>query len=165
MTPMPVADEHRAFRVQRLLPEHAHLMPALLTMFGKAFEDEHEWSVARPDAAYLAKLLTRPDVIVLAALKNEEVVGGLVAYDLPKIEQARSEIYIYDLAVDEAHRRQGIASALIEALQPIARECGAWCIFVQAEAIDADPIALYSKLGQRMDVLHFDIPVRPAALT
>jgi aminoglycoside 3-N-acetyltransferase I len=159
-----MTNQNLDFQVLRLSPEHAHLMPALLTMFGKAFEDEHEWSVARPDAAYLGKLLTRSDVIVLVALKVEEIVGGLVAYDLPKIEQARSEIYIYDLAVDEAHRRQGIATALIEALQPIARECGAWCIFVQAEAIDADPIALYSKLGKRMDVLHFDIPVRPATL-
>jgi aminoglycoside 3-N-acetyltransferase I len=148
------------FRIQRLHSEHAHLVLPLHTMFGKAFEDEQEWSAARPDTAYLAKLLTRPDVIVLAALKNEEVVGGLVAYDLPKIEQARSEIYIYDLAVDEAHRRQGMATSLIEALQPIARECGAWCIFVQAESIDADPIALYSKLGKRMEVLHFDIEVR-----
>jgi aminoglycoside 3-N-acetyltransferase I len=148
--------------IQRLRPEHAYLVPELLTMFGKAFEDEQEWGVARPDAAYLAKLLARPDVMVLAALKNEQIVGGLVGYELPKIEQTRSEIYIYDLAVDEAHRRQGIATSLIEALQPIARDCGAWCIFVQAESIDADPIALYSKLGKRMDVLHFDIPVRHA---
>jgi aminoglycoside 3-N-acetyltransferase I len=149
-----------ATRIQRLQSEHTQLVPALLTMFGKAFEDEHEWSVARPDAAYLGKLLARHDVIVLAALKNEQVIGGLLAYELQKIEQPRSEIYIYDLAVDEAHRRQGIATALIEALQPIARDCDAWCIFVQAESIDADPIALYSKLGKRMEVLHFDIAVR-----
>jgi aminoglycoside 3-N-acetyltransferase I len=153
---------NETFHVQRLRPEHAHLMPALLTMFGKAFEDEHEWSMARPDAAYLAKLLARPDVIVLAALKNDQVVGGLLAYDLPKIEQTRSEIYVYDLAIDEAHRRQGIATSLIEALQPIARDCGAWCIFVQAESVDADPIALYSKLGKRMEVLHFEIAAQLA---
>jgi aminoglycoside 3-N-acetyltransferase I len=148
------------FTIQRLRSEHAHLVPALLTMFGKAFENAHEWSVARPDAAYLAKLLAKPDVIVLAALKNEQIVGGLVAYELPKIERPRSEIYIYDLAVDETHRRKGIATSLIEALHPIARDCGAWCIFVQAESIDADPIALYSKLGKSMQVMHFDIAVR-----
>ena len=86
-----------------------------------------------------------------------EVLGGLVAYELPKFEQARSEIYIYDLAVAEAHRRRGVATALIRRLQAIAAERGAWVIFVQADRGDDPAIALYSKLGTREDVLHFDI--------
>jgi aminoglycoside 3-N-acetyltransferase I len=152
----------RAFTVQRLLPEQAHIVPALLKMFGKAFEDEESWSARRPDAAYLAKLLAKPEVIVLAAFSEGEVIGGLLAYVLPKIEQPNNEIYIYDLAVDEAYRRQGIATALIEALQPIAQSCAASCIFIQAELIDEPAVALYTKLGKRMEVAHFDIPVRPA---
>ena len=39
-------------------------------------------------------------------MKGDEVVGGLAAYELRKFEQARSEFYLYDLAVSEAHRRQ-----------------------------------------------------------
>lgn len=60
-----------------------------------------------------------------------------------------------------SHRRQGIASALIGALQKIAAARGAWVIFVQADTgpEDAAAIALYTKLGVREDVLHFDIPV------
>jgi len=42
------------------------------------------------------------------------------AYELHKFEQQRSEIYIYDLAVLAAHRRQGIATAMIQALKKIA---------------------------------------------
>jgi aminoglycoside 3-N-acetyltransferase I len=38
-------------------------------------------------------------VIALVALSNGEVVGGLVAYELDELEQARREIYIYDLVV------------------------------------------------------------------
>jgi aminoglycoside 3-N-acetyltransferase I len=152
----------RAYTVERLQSERAHLVPGLLTMFGKAFEDVERWSTSRPDAAYLSKLLAKPEVIVLAALANGEVVGGLVAYELPKIEQPRSEIYIYDLAVDEAYRRQGIATALIEALQPIAHACGAWVIYVQADYGDEPAIALYTKLGIKEEVMHFDVPVRPA---
>jgi aminoglycoside 3-N-acetyltransferase I len=100
-------------------------------------------------------------VFVLAALKGEQVVGGLVAYELQKIEQPRREIYIYDLAVDAAHRRAGIATALIEALQPLARDCGAWVIYVQADYGDEPAIALYNKLGAMEEVMHFDIAVRP----
>jgi aminoglycoside 3-N-acetyltransferase I len=149
------------FHIQRLQPAQAHLMPGLQAMFGKAFEDEEGWSRRRPDAAYVHKLLAKPDVFVLAALKGEQVVGGLVAYELQKIEQPRSEIYVYDLAVDEAHRRQGIATALIEALQPLARDCGAWVIYVQADYGDEPAIALYNKLGAMEKVMHFDIAVRP----
>lgn len=87
-------------------------------------------------------------------------LGGLAAYELRKFEQERSEIYIYDLAVAAAHRRQGIATALIAALARYAAACGARVLFVQADREDAPAIALYAKLGAREDVLHFDIPAR-----
>jgi aminoglycoside 3-N-acetyltransferase I len=48
---------------------------------------------------------------------------------------------------------------LIAELQRIAAERGAWVIFVQADHDDDPAIALYSKLGRREDVLHFDIAV------
>ena len=76
-----------------------------------------------------------------------------------KFEQARSEIYIYDLAVAQSHRRRGIATALIEELQRIAAASGAYVIYVQADYGDEPAIALYTKLGVREDVMHFDIPV------
>jgi hypothetical protein len=37
---------------------------------------------------------------------------------------------------------------------------GAYVIFVQADLEDGPAIALYSKLGIREDVLHFDIATR-----
>ena len=97
--------------------------------------------------------------IALAATANGDVVGGLAAYVLQKFEQERSEIYIYDLAVEEAHRRRGVATALIEELRKIAAAHGAYVIFVQADHGDEPAIALYTKLGIREDVLHFDIAV------
>ena len=96
-------------------------------------------------------------MIVLVALIKDRVVGGLVAYELEKFEQPRSEIYIYDLAVDESWRRQGVATALIDELRRIARERGAWVIFVQGDYGDDPALALYDKLGTREEVLHFDI--------
>ena len=79
---------------------------------------------------------------------------------LEKFERARSEIYIYDLAVRENHRRRGVATGLIRTLQQIARERGAYVIFVQADPGDEPAIRLYASLGTREDVHHFDIPVR-----
>jgi aminoglycoside 3-N-acetyltransferase I len=99
--------------------------------------------------------------IAVAATSGSRVIGGLVAYVLPKFEQARTEIYIYDLAVEAASRRRAVATALIGELQKIAAARGAYVIYVQADHGDDAAIALYTKLGIGEDVLHFDIP--PAA--
>jgi aminoglycoside 3-N-acetyltransferase I len=134
-------------------------MEAMLTVFGSAFDEMKTYTGKSPGSAYLQRLLDNEYFIALAALKNDLVVGGIAAYELLKFEQERSEVYIYDLAVEEAHRREGIATALIEELKKIAARRGAYVIFVQADVADAPAIALYTKHGVREDVLHFDIAV------
>jgi aminoglycoside 3-N-acetyltransferase I len=149
------------FSIQQIAPGDVALMDALLATFGEAFDDVETYTGKRPGAAYLRRLLGSDYFIALAALKGDDVVGGIAAYELKKFEQERSEIYIYDLAVAAAHRREGIATALIEALKQMAAARGAWVIFVQADTgvEDAPAIALYTRLGTREDVLHFDIAV------
>jgi len=88
-------------------------MEGMLATFGEAFDDVDTYHAARPSKGYLERLLGSDRFIALAALKNGAVVGGIAAYVLHKFEQERSEIYIYDLAVAAAHRREGIATALI----------------------------------------------------
>lgn len=134
-------------------------MHGILDVFGAAFDEIATYSALRPRDAYLEALLGSDSFIALAATRDECVIGGLAAYELRKFEQERSEIYIYDLAVAEPHRRRGVATRLIESLKPIAHERGAWVIYVQADHVDDAAIALYSKLGVREDVLHFDIGV------
>jgi aminoglycoside 3-N-acetyltransferase I len=153
--------------IHHLTPDDLPLMEALCRMFGEAFGEMDTYTAKRPGAAYLRRLLGSGTFIALAAIKGDVVVGGLAAYEFMKFEQERSEIYLYDLAVAEAHRREGIATALIAALKQIASARGAYVIFVQADtgAEDEPAIELYSKLGTREDVLHFDIAVgeEPAA--
>jgi len=144
--------------IRQLTPGDAPLLEALLTMFGEAFGEPDTYNDARPSRAYLARLLARDTFIAVAALDGETVVGGIASYVLDKFEQERSEVYIYDLAVAETHRRRGIATAMIREIQRLAAERGAWVIFVQADHGDDPAIALYSKLSEREDVLHFDIP-------
>jgi aminoglycoside 3-N-acetyltransferase I len=132
-------------------------MLSMLSLFGRAFGDADTYESARPGAGYLVALLGSPGFVAVAALSADRVVGGLAAYVLPKFEQARSEVYIYDLAVDEPFRRRGVATGLIDRLRTVAAECGAWVIYVQADRGDGPAVALYSKLGVGEDVLHFDI--------
>lgn len=140
-------------------PDDVGAMRAMLSMFGKAFDEPDTYTGAQPDDDYLRQRLASDTFIAIAAVHDEVVVGGLAAYVLPKFEQARSEVYIYDLAVDEAYRQQGIATAMIDALRGVAAARGAWVIFVQADYGDGPAIALYEKLGTREEVLHFDIDI------
>ena len=132
-------------------------MRAVLALYAEAFEDRESYLSAQPNDDYLRALLASDGFIQLAALDGDRAIGALSAYVLPKFEQARSEIYIYDLAVSEAHRRRGIAEAMIKHLSRIAHRVGAWVIYVQADHGDDPAVALYTKLGEREDVMHFDI--------
>lgn len=129
----------------------------LLRVFAKAFEDQETYLGKVPSDVYLRSLLEREDFIPLTATVDGTVVGGLAAYVLHKFEQARKEIYIYDLAVDEDHRRRHIATDLINKLRELARDIGAYVIYVQADPPDEPAVKLYESLGIREDVLHFDI--------
>ena len=146
--------------IRRLDADAIDLTEGMNTLFSEAFGDIPTYIGSRPDAEYLRRVLGNEHVIALVALKGDRVVGALVAYELPKFEQARSEVYLYDLAVDAAHRRQGIATALIRELQRIAAARGAWVVFVQADYGDDPAVSLYTKLGTREDVMHFDIAIR-----
>jgi aminoglycoside 3-N-acetyltransferase I len=130
----------------------------MLDVFANAFEDAESYSSKRPSPEYVSKLLNSENFVSLVAVEDNRVIGALAAYELKKFEQERSEFYIYDLGVLEAYRRAGVATRLISALKPIAKSRGAFVVFVQADYGDDPAIALYTKLGHREDVLHFDIP-------
>src|SRR3546814_20698392 len=128
-------------------------MDGLRDVFGEAFGEPETYGGARPPADYQRRLLDDPAFAALVALEDGKVVGGLAAYELQKFEQARSEFYIYDLAVAADHRRRGIATALREQLQQLAAIRGATVVFVQADRDDAPSISLHNKAGQPPVVL------------
>lgn len=144
--------------IRLLGPEDAATLRAMLDLFAREFNDPASYLVNQPSDKYLADLLARDTFVAVSATLDGKIVGGLAGYVLPKFEQARSELYIYDLAVHEEHRRQGVASALIRCLQTYAKTHGVHVIFVQADYGDDPAVALYTKLGTREDVIHFDIP-------
>lgn len=129
----------------------------MLAMFGQAFGDVPTYTASQPSDRYLRQLLESETFIAIAAVAGTEVIGGLTGYVLHKFERERSEFYLYDLAVDDAHRRRGVATAMIATLRRLAAARGIHVIFVQADQGDDPAIALYTKLGIREDVLHFDI--------
>lgn len=146
-----------AATIRRLGPDDGATLAALNALFAEVFEDPASYAGRPPGDAWVREVLGREGVVALVAESGGAVVGGLVAYELDKLEQARREVYLYDLAVAADRRREGVATALITRLCDIARRRGAWVVFVQADLGDDPAIALYTKLGTREDVLHFDL--------
>ena len=102
-------------------------MKALLRLFGEVFDDPDTLSEAPSQATPICSsaCATRRSSPWLRSIETGATIGGLAAYELKKFEQERSEVYIYDLAVDAAHRRKGVATALIRTLGEAARKRGA----------------------------------------
>ncbi len=152
-----------AISCRRLKSGDTAPLRALLNVFRVAFAEPDSERQYEPDDGYINTLLSDPTCVVLVACNDrDDVVGGLVAYELRKFERPQSELYLYDLAVDDRFRRQGIATELIERLGQIGVAAGAYVIFVQADTVDAPAVALYTKLciSIEADVLHFDIAIR-----
>jgi aminoglycoside 3-N-acetyltransferase I len=148
-----------AYGFKQLSTADVAVLNDLLRVFGAAFEDVDTYQGAVPGDDYLQSLLAKPHFIALVALHGDEVVGGLAAYELDKFERDRREIYIYDLAVAQPHRRRGIAAGLIDALKQIAKQRRVYVIYVQADQGDCPAIELYASRGTKEDVHHFDITV------
>ncbi len=88
----------------------------------------------------------------VAVAEDGEVIGFTLCKDLGKEEsefifsEARETIQLLYLAVDEAFRGQGIASALIKACENLARELGRTGILL--DVTESNPaISLYHRLG------------------
>lgn len=132
------------------------LFRELNVLFADAFEEDETYLGNPPSDGYLQSLLAKEHILVCVASSGGELAGGLVAYVLDKFEQQRKEVYIYDLAVASKYRRRKVATGLIQFVQAEAQGLGAWVVFVQADPVDTAAVKLYSSLGTREDVLHFD---------
>ncbi len=147
--------------IKRLGPGDLHLLRQMNVLFGNVFDMADEYTATPPSDRYLLRLLSKDTFIAMAALHDDDVIGGIVAYEMEKFEQERSEIYIYDLAVAKPNRRTGVAKKLINQVRHLAGDIGAWVVMIQADNDDEKPIALYSKLGTGEAIKHFDLTPLP----
>src|SRR6185437_4075560 len=119
----------------------------------------------------IAKLVGVLDQRNITIERQRRIFRGMMQrhHENRKFHSSPSAFYFYDgtflpsrgdLAVSSEHRVE-ISTALIESLKQIAAKRRVDVIFVQADSgIEDEPaMALYTKLGRREDVVHFDIAV------
>lgn len=81
------------------------------------------------------------DQLVLQAVENEKVLGGLIA------KKFFDSIHLAELAVDFNHRKDGIGSRLMEEMEKWAMEQNVRIITISTESYQAQ--AFYEKFGYR----------------
>ena len=82
---------------------------------------------------------------------GEEDAYGIIAVlheDAPQgIDMWGARAEVLDIGVSKGHRRKGIGSKLLQHAEEIARDKGAYCLFMMTYAADYDVIAFYGKNG------------------
>jgi aminoglycoside 3-N-acetyltransferase I len=148
------------YSIRRLSKNDLDTMRSLNVLFGDVFKDPESYHDHKPSDDYLRDFLDDERNIAVVALQDDKVVGGLVAYILDKFEKQRREVYLYDLAVSTEHQRKGVGRQLLDELKIIARELGAYVVFVQADEGD-EAIAFYESLApsENLRTRNFDFDV------
>lgn len=105
----------------------------------------------------LRRLLEREDFHVVTPLHEEQVLGGLTAYELEMRTEDATELFIYEIGVEKAHRRQGVGRSLIEFVRELCRSRRLSTLYVPAHADDALAVAFYAACGlKRKDIAGFE---------
>jgi aminoglycoside 3-N-acetyltransferase I len=144
--------EISSFQIEYLTKELVADFEALVNLFNMVFEEESKIG----SEVHLLNLLSRENFIALAALTENEVVGGLTAYELPMYYSDSSEIFLYDLAVKPEYQRMGIGKGLLQALKDHCRENEIKEFFVMAHEEDEHAVEFYRSTGGKSEkVINF----------
>jgi ribosomal protein S18 acetylase RimI-like enzyme len=100
------------------------------------------------DSDATARFLTEADHHLLVAYHNERPVGFISGVELTHPDKG-TEMFLYELDVDESARRRGIGTALVKALITLARERGCYGMFVFTDDDNAAARATYRRAGGR----------------
>ena len=102
-----------------------------------------------PNPAGLRDFLSDPRCYLLLACLGETPVGFLRAYELPQVRRAGRIMFLYEIGVASAHRRSGVAAAMIRVLLGACRSRRMTKMFVVTEESNAAGMALYRSTGGR----------------
>lgn len=101
-------------------------------------------ATGKPQTALLGDERT----IFLVAFDEDDVPMGFVfGYELPRRHGDPSILFVYEVDVYAAHRRQGVASGLFRELARIARARGIATGFVLTSAANDAAMRLYESVG------------------
>jgi aminoglycoside 3-N-acetyltransferase I len=135
-------------QVRKLSQEDVSTFKLLIHLFNVVFEEDES---AMSSDVNLFKLLSNNHFVAMAAFYQDELAGGLTAYELPMYSSDKSEIFVYDLAVKPEYQRRGIGKRLIQHLKEYCFENGIDEFFVLAHEEDIHAVEFYRATGGKSE--------------
>ena len=95
-----------------------------------------------PTEAWTSAFLAREGHHLLLAFVGDDAVGFVSGVETIHPDKG-IELFLYELGVDDAHRRKGVATALLERLETIAIDAGCRGMWVATEPDNVAALATY----------------------
>ena len=116
-----------------------------------------------PIPAAVERFLADPTHHLLLAYAGDRPVGFVSGVEMTHPDKG-TEMFLYELAVNEDHRRRGIGRALVEALAEVARSQGCYDVWVLTEEENEAAVATYRRAGGLTPSNHvmIEIPLEDA---
>ena len=124
--------------VRRLGPGDEEAVHAARSLFDEA-----------PDAEATRRFLAQPTHHLLVAYDGADTPLGFVSGVELTHPDKGTEMFLYELGVDESARQQGVGRRLVQALAALAREQGCYDMWVLADADNEAAQATYTRAGGR----------------
>ena len=99
------------------------------------------------------RFLATPGHHLLIASDGGPPIGFVSGVEMTHPDKG-TEMFLYELAVDDAHRRRGIGRALVDRLADIARAHGCYGMWVLTEEDNAAAVATYRAAGTDTESTH-----------
>ena len=105
---------------------------------------------ARPDAT--ARFLAEPGHHLLVAYDGERPVGMVTGVETTHPDKG-TEMFLYELAVDDAARGRGVGRSLVTALADLARDRGCYGMWVLTDDDNPAAVRAYTAAGGTLEPL------------
>jgi ribosomal protein S18 acetylase RimI-like enzyme len=138
-----------ALEIRRLQPGDEEIVRALA--------DRERYEPLSPEAA--RGLLSEPRNLLVVAFDGGEPVGLVLGYELQRRHGPERSLFVYDIGVEQRHRRRGIGTQLMKHLFAAAQAEGAAEAFVLTDESNPSAMRFYESLGgyrERNDDVMYD---------
>lgn len=112
----------------------------------KAVVDASSLFDARVDGPTAKRFLDAEGHVLFVAYADETPVGFVSGIEMTHPDKG-TEMFLYELAVADDSRREGIGSALVTALRDLARQRGCYDMWVLTDADNSAALATYAASG------------------
>ena len=106
---------------------------------------------ACPTLDHMGRFLSDKDHYFFVAGVDRELAGFLLAYKMERCDGERAMMFLYEIEVLSRHRRQGVGTALIEAVKGECERQGLLKMFVITGESNEPAQRLYASSGGRRE--------------